>query len=58
MRRLLAVTLIVSLASAALAGCGNKGPLVLPVRPQAPAAAASAPAPAATVGADATPAQP
>lgn len=57
MRRLLAVMLIVSLATAALAGCGNKGPLVLPARTQAPVAAASAPATAATVGADATPAQ-
>jgi predicted small lipoprotein YifL len=41
--------LIVSIACAALAGCGNKGPLVLPAaQPQAPAAATSAPAPAAT----------
>lgn len=49
MRRLLAVMLIVSIACAALAGCGNKGPLVLPAaQPQAPAAATSAPAPAAT----------
>jgi predicted small lipoprotein YifL len=49
MRRLLAVMLIVSIACAALAGCGNKGPLVLPAaQPQAPAATTSAPAPAAT----------
>ena len=48
MHRLLAVMLIVSIACAALAGCGNKGPLVLPAQPQAPAAPASAPAPAST----------
>lgn len=49
MRRLLAMMLIVSIACAALAGCGNKGPLVLPAsQPQAPAAPASAPAPAST----------
>lgn len=46
MRRLLAVMLIVSIACAALAGCGNKGPLVLPA-----AQPASAPAPAATAAA-------
>lgn len=50
MRRLLAVMLIVSIACAALAGCGNKGPLVLPAA-QAPAASASTPAPAATAAA-------
>ena len=49
MRRLLAVLLIVSTACTALAGCGNKGPLVLPpAQPQAPAATTSAPAPAST----------
>ncbi|GAP64815.1 hypothetical protein MBSD_n0097 [Mizugakiibacter sediminis] len=47
MRR--ALTLLPLLAAAALAGCGNKGPLVLPTRPAPPAPAASAaPAPAAT----------
>lgn len=47
MRRLLLPTLAV-LSAAALAGCGNKGPLVLPTKPAAPASAASAPmAPAA-----------
>lgn len=52
MRRLLAVMLIVSIACAALAGCGNKGPLVLPAaQSQAPAASASAPAPATTAAA-------
>ncbi|HEU4670671.1 MAG TPA: lipoprotein [Dyella sp.] len=60
MRRLLLPTLAV-LSAAALAGCGNKGPLVLPARPtattNAPAVAAPAtvapPAPAATVPAPA-----
>jgi len=51
MHRLLAVMLIVSIACAALAGCGNKGPLVLPAQPPAPAAAATAPAPASTAAA-------
>ena len=37
-----------------LAGCGNKGPLVMPDPPQAPPAADAAPAPA--PGDDATPA--
>lgn len=53
-----ALTVLLLLAAAALAGCGNKGPLVLPTRPAAPAPAASAapappgsaaPAPAASV---------
>lgn len=43
MRRSL-LLLPLSLVVAALAGCGNKGPLVLP--PPRPAPAASAPAPA------------
>lgn len=52
MRRLLAVLLTVSIACAALAGCGNKGPLVLPAaQPQPPAAPASAPAPASSAAA-------
>ena len=51
MRRLLLPILAV-LSAAALAGCGNKGPLVLPAaQSQAPAASASAPAPAATAAA-------
>lgn len=45
MRRLLLPTLA-ALSAAALAGCGNKGPLVLPARPVAPASAASAALPA------------
>jgi len=44
MRRSL-LLLPLSLVVAVLAGCGNKGPLVLP--PPRPAPAASAPAPAA-----------
>ncbi len=43
MRRLLLPTLAVLCAAAVLAGCGNKGPLVLPAVPAAPAPAASAP---------------
>ncbi|HEX7111179.1 MAG TPA: lipoprotein [Mizugakiibacter sp.] len=55
MRRAL---IVLPLLAAALAGCGNKGPLVLPTKPTAPAPAASAapaspgsavPAPAASV---------
>ena len=48
MRRLL----LLCLAAATLAGCGNKGPLVLPTKPPAatpapaPASTASTPAPA------------
>ncbi|MCP1372783.1 LPS translocon maturation chaperone LptM [Dyella lutea] len=42
MRRLLLPTLA-ALSAAALAGCGNKGPLVLPARPVAPASATSVP---------------
>ncbi len=45
---LLPLTLVVAL----LAGCGNKGPLVLP--PHRPAPAASAPAPAPTAPAAAS----
>ncbi|TAN02888.1 MAG: hypothetical protein EPN36_15380 [Rhodanobacteraceae bacterium] len=37
-----------------LAGCGQKGPLYLPTKPVAPAAAASTPAPAATAAKPAT----
>lgn len=48
MRRLLLPTLAV-LSAAALAGCGNKGPLVLPTKPAAPASEASAPMAPATV---------
>jgi predicted small lipoprotein YifL len=43
------------LATAALAGCGNKGPLYLPARP-APATTAPVPASAATLAAPAAPA--
>ena len=49
MRRLLLPILAV-LSAAALAGCGNKGPLVLPARPTAPASAASVPATPAGAG--------
>lgn len=49
MRRLL----LLCLAAATLAGCGNKGPLVLPTKAPAatstPAPAATTPAPAASV---------
>lgn len=51
MRRPLLPALIVLLATAALGGCGNKGPLVLPKPTPAPAssvAPAPAPAPAST----------
>lgn len=51
MRRALAAALLL-MTVASLAGCGNKGPLVLPAaQSQAPAASASAPAPAATAAA-------
>jgi predicted small lipoprotein YifL len=43
------------LASAVLAGCGNKGPLYLPARP-APATTTPVPASAATLAAPAVPA--
>lgn len=47
MRRAL---IVLPLLAAALGGCGNKGPLVLPTKPAAPAPAASAaPAPATSV---------
>ena len=46
MRRLLAVMLIVSIACAALAGCGNKGPLVLPTQPASTSTTAKPAAPA------------
>lgn len=51
MRRLLLLTLC--LATAALAGCGNKGPLYLPDNPHPPVyvpppASTAAPAPAAS----------
>ncbi|MGA0587863.1 LPS translocon maturation chaperone LptM [Dyella sp. KRB-257] len=59
MRRLLAVMLTVSIACAALAGCGNKGPLVLPAaQPQPPATPANAPAPAPASSAAAPSSQP
>ncbi|CAM5291438.1 LPS translocon maturation chaperone LptM [Rhodanobacter lindaniclasticus] len=51
MRRSLLSLLLAAAALALLAGCGNKGPLVLPparTAPPAPAPAASAPAPAST----------
>lgn len=47
MRRSLLPALIVLLATAALGGCGNKGPLVLP-KPTTPAPAMPAPAAAST----------
>ena len=47
MRRSLLPALIVLLATAALGGCGNKGPLVLP-KPTTPAPAMPAPATSAT----------
>jgi predicted small lipoprotein YifL len=58
MRRFL-LLLPLALVAALLAGCGNKGPLVLPparTAPPAPAPAASAPAPAtsASVATDAS----
>ena len=56
MRRSLLPAVIVLLATAALGGCGNKGPLVLP-KPTAPAPAASTaptPAPAGTAAMPAT----
>lgn len=49
MRRLLLPTLAV-LSAAALAGCGNKGPLVLPAMPAAPASATGASAAPAAAG--------
>jgi predicted small lipoprotein YifL len=49
MRRPLLPALIVLLATAALGGCGNKGPLVLPKPTPAPASSvAPVPAPAST----------
>ena len=48
MRPLFALALP-ALAAAALAGCGNKGPLVLPAKPTPAATPVVAPAPAATV---------
>jgi predicted small lipoprotein YifL len=52
MRRFLLLTLC--LAAALLAGCGNKGPLVLPpARPQPAAQPAPQPAPAGTAPAPA-----
>lgn len=50
MRRALAAALLL-MTVASLAGCGNKGPLVLPTKPTPAAAPASStvPAPAATV---------
>ena len=55
MRRSL-LLLPLSFGAALLAGCGNKGPLVLP--PPRPAPAASVPAPAAAVPASASSAMP
>lgn len=56
MRSVSALALL-ALACLALSGCGNQGPLVLPVKPSpaaTPAAAGSAPAPAAAASAPAT----
>lgn len=49
MRRSLSLVSLCTVALA-LAGCGNKGPLYMPAKPAAPAAAAkpAAPAPAAS----------
>lgn len=47
MRRALIVPVL--LAAAALAGCGNKGPLVRPAAPAPASSSAALPAPAASV---------
>ena len=48
---------LLAFLSCLLAACGNKGPLVMPDKPQADAATATAPAPA-PAPAQAAPAQP